>query len=272
MTSAEDVRRLFDVELTRALDESDVGLGFRCRFHVTGAGAWDVSLALLWPGVRDAATTGGGYRAAVTLDAAEWGSPSANPKISLVDTSPPEDRERAKTMLDVLFRGPPFAWPSSLRTKPVASALLASAPALPPSKSKKKKRNPFTGEIVERLVDPPPPMEPPVPFLQTVLGYGEPTHWYEDLVALHDALLPGQALPSDEAFDDMFPEIARSNFDLTVRAIAPPFSSALANASDEFLDALAPKLSRSPRYAAGLRRMRAFAREHAELFFWGRYD
>ncbi len=248
--SAEHVRRLFDVELAQALAESDIGLGFRCRFHVAGAGAWDVSLALLAAGCRDARTASGGYRAVVELDAAEWGSPSARVKITLVDTSPREDLGRAQTMLDVLFRGPPFVWPSSLRVAPVACALLASAPA----------------------ISAPPPMEPPVPFLETVLGSGQPSWWHEDLVALHDALVPDAPLESEEAFEIVFPEIASSGFDLTLRAVPASLRAALSNASDDVLDAFVANHSRSPRYAAGLRRMRAFARQHAAIFLWGRYD
>jgi hypothetical protein len=72
--NADAVRELFNTTLPRFLEATGAGHGFRCRFRVDGAGAWEVDLGLLQPRSIDGNAAPGAYPAVVHLGVVDWGA------------------------------------------------------------------------------------------------------------------------------------------------------------------------------------------------------
>jgi hypothetical protein len=269
--SIDDVRRLFEITVPAALASTrPMHEGFRCRFHVEPAGAWEIDLRPPAPTCVDAHTAGGGYHAVITLSADDLIRLTSTGAVSPDAIATTGDRERARTMLSVLAKGPPFEWPTSLRVMPVQSAIFSAAeaelarafPGWVPRLAVPRRvavRNPFNGTMGEELVAWPElerlpsfvPLAPPFAFAFLPLA-GD---WWEDLIDFHLRIVPddaaARALREDEPLDlweataRLFPQVLFGGSDRpSICAVPTSLGRAIANLSDVRCDELAAEIAR----------------------------
>lgn len=273
----EKVRDLFETTIPRELAQRrPLGEGFRCRFHVGDAGAWEIDLRRR-PRCVDARVAPGGYHAVVYISAEDFGSlmQSEGAKLDELVASgglrTTGDGPRAIEMTKIVAKGAPLVWPSLLRVVPVNAAFFGATEddlvqAFPGWRRSllapvmRWVRNPFTGELVERpSFDPRPeqneestfaPLAPPFPFVFAPT----PSEWWDYLLDFYVMLVPDDrearevrdddSLELWEMTDRVFPRVfsgrdAQSNVYVTPRQLA----TALALLSDEDGDVLAAKLA-----------------------------
>jgi hypothetical protein len=272
------VRQLFEVELPRFLEEHGAFEGFRCRFYVHGAGAWEVDLRPFFARCIEADRAPGCYEAWVTLDARDWGAANLRElvdagrvKVELTMFARPGDGARAEEMLAALFRAPPVVWPASLRVDPPQAAfmratnheLLAAMPGwTPPLDAPRPRRviNPFTREVGEIMStvpqfipSAPAPGIPPLPFAEIpVFGM----HWGDDLEDFWRAFAPDVVEQIEGRLDDPHQhgvDLLRESFPdglfgggsvLAILAVPHLFTSAAAAHPDEAWVDLALRITR----------------------------
>lgn len=244
--SGEKVRDLFETTIPQELARRpSLGEGLRCRFHVAEAGAWEIDLRRS-PCCIDARAAMGGYHAVVYVSAEDfWGlvqSAGANLD-ELVVTGrlrTTGDTARALEMTEIVAKGPPFVWPSSLRVAPVHAAFFGAS----------------EGDVVQAFpgwrneASTFAPLAPPFPFVFAPVS----SEWWDYLLDFHVTLVPDDrealeiraddSLELWEKTDRVFPPLfagrgGTSNVYATPRRLAP----ALAQLSDEEANALAAKLA-----------------------------
>jgi len=269
--SVDDVRRLFEVTVPEALASArPMHEGFRCRFHVEPVGAWEIDLRSPAPTCVDAHAAGGGYDAVVTMSADSFVRMRSTRIVSPDVVRTTGDRERALTMLSALANGPPFEWPSPLRVVPVYAAIFYASEgdlvrAFPgwarrlPVPRRVAVKNPFTGAMVEELVEWPDleplpsyvPLAPPFVFAFLPLS----NEWWDELVEFHLKIVPddavARALRDDESLDlweataRVFPQVIFGGRDRpSICAVPTSLGRALGGLSDASCDDLAARMAR----------------------------
>lgn len=274
---AAKVRELFEKTIPEELARRrPLREGFRCRFHIGDAGAWEIDLRRDARCV-DARTALGGYHAVVYASAEDFWSltlPEGENLEELVASGKLRttgDTARALEMTTIVAKGPPFLWSPELRVSPVGAAFFAATEddvvqAFPgwrtalPAPVIRQVKNPFTGQLVEvPSHDPHPdedeestfaPLAPPFPFVFAPTS----SEWWDDLLDFHLALVRGDrearrvredtSLELWEMTDRVFPPLfagrsGRSN----VYAMPRSLATALAQLSDEEGNVLAAKLA-----------------------------
>jgi hypothetical protein len=306
---AMSIRELFEVTLPEALrSQSPLDLGYRTRFHIEGAGAWEVDLRRN-PRVVAVPEALGGYQSVVYISAEDFTAAMNGANVDELAIRTLHDAEGGLTMLKTIAKGPPFAWPESLRVHLVRAAFFRAseaalvaafptwrrplaAPVLRPI------RNPFTREMEMRpSFDPDPggpqaagPLAPPFPFaFAPVCG-----DWWDDLLDMYLLLVPSDAdarelrdtssLDLEEMTDRTFPPVFIGRTERPNVYVTPASLRArLATLSDEEIETLGPNLAHWAESAdlrarfeveavEDLRACRALARAttgNEALWFWG---
>lgn len=251
----EKVRDLFETTIPQELAKrTPRGEGFRCRFHVGDAGAWEIDLSRR-PRCVEAGVAPGGYHAVVYVSAEDFWSlmPSEGANldelVAMGRLRATGDGSRAFEMTKIIAKGPPFVWPLSLRVVPVDAAFFAATEdnlvQAFPWRSPRPGCEPHRGFGEESMLA---PLAPPFPFVFAPMS----SEWWDYILDFYVLLVPGdreaQAVRDDDSLelwemtDRVFPPAfsgreRRPNVYATPR----PLVAALARLSDEDADVLAAK-------------------------------
>jgi hypothetical protein len=256
----EKVRDLFETKIPQELAKrTSQGEGFRCRFHVEDAGAWEIDLSRR-PRCIDARVAPGGYHAVVYVSAEDLGSlmQSEGAKLDELVASgrlrTTGDRPRALEMTKIVAHGPPFVWSSLLRVTPVNAAFFGAtgddlvqafpgwrrsllAPGFDP-RSEQKEESTFA------------PLAPPFPFAFAPMS----SEWWDYILDFYLLFVPddreARAVRDDDSLelwemtDRVFPPAFSGREQRpNVYATPRPLVAALARLSDEDADVLAAKFA-----------------------------
>ena len=262
VSSGEKVREFFETTVPGELTKSSsLGEGFRCRFHVEGAGAWEIDLRRP-PRCIDVHSALGGYDAVIYLSADDFctlvqsNAASLDELVSSGSLCTSGDTPRALEMISIVVNGPPFVWSPLLRVLPVDAALfrateeelLQAFPAWRRSVDEMVGHEPAHDDENEAssLV----PLAPPFPFVIAPIS----DQWWDHLLDFYILLVPAdeearnarqdESLDKSEATERVFPAVfagrgARSN----VYGVPQPLAQVLAALSDADCDVFAATLA-----------------------------
>ncbi|MBX3193265.1 MAG: SCP2 sterol-binding domain-containing protein [Labilithrix sp.] len=253
----EKVRDLFETTIPQELAKgASQGEGFRCRFHIGDAGAWEIDLSRR-PRCIEAGVAPGGYHAVVYVSVEDFWSlmqsegANRDELVAMEKLRASGDRPRAFELTRTIAKAPPFVWPSSLRVVPVDAAFFAATEDnlvhAFPWPSALRGCESFGGHDEESGLA---PLAPPFRFVFAPMS----SEWWDHLLDFYLALVPddgdARSVRDDDSLelwemtDRVFPP-AFSGRDRrpNVYAAPRPLVAAFARLSDENVDVLVAKFA-----------------------------